>query len=155
MAQADKSNTTSPSRRAVMAGGAAVSALAIIPAMASAAAGVDPIFEAIERQRRAEAAFAGAYDSEEYRNAKHSTPATDALEARAGEFGDAANKLYVALVKVTPTTLAGCAALLRYLEAHEQLYGANALLANHNHAKIAARDLLSRIAAMLDAAVQS
>jgi hypothetical protein len=37
MAQADKSNTTSPSRRAVMAGGAAVSALAIIPAAAIAA----------------------------------------------------------------------------------------------------------------------
>ena len=148
-----KQHTTT--RRAVLAGAAALPALAIIPATAVDAAGVDPIFAAIERQRRAEAAFAGAYDREEYRNAKHSTPATDALEARAGEFGDAANKLYVDLVTMTPASLAGCAALLRYLESREQSYGANALLANHNHAKVAARDLLSRIAAMLEEAVQS
>jgi hypothetical protein len=54
-----------------------------------------------------------------------------------------------------PVTLAGCAALLRYLEAQERSYGRVALLDNHNHAKIPARDLLSRIAAMLDASVQS
>jgi hypothetical protein len=121
-----------------------------------AAAGVDPIFAAIEKHQQAEAAYAGAYDREEYRNAKHSTPATDALEARAGEFGDAANKLYVDLVTMTPASLAGCAALLRHLEAHERSYDQPALLANHNHAKVAARDLLSRIAAMLASkAVQS
>jgi hypothetical protein len=115
---------------------------------------VDPIFAAIERHRQAENAYAGAYDSEEYRNAKHSTPATDALEERAGELGVAEDNLYVALVKLTPTTLAGCAVLLRYLEAHERSRGTEALFANNN-AKEAARDLLSRIAAMLDAAVQS
>jgi hypothetical protein len=143
--------TSKTSRRAINAGAACLPALAIIPATDVDAGAADPIFAAIEKHRQAEAAFAGAYDNEEYRNAKHSTPATDALEARAGEFGVAEDKLYVALVKVTPTTLAGCAALLRYLEAHERSRGTEALFANNN-AKEAARDLLSRIAAMLDAA---
>jgi hypothetical protein len=143
--------TNKQSRRAILAGAASIPALAIIPAAAVAAADVDPIFAAIERHREAEAAFAGAYDNDLIRNSKHSTPATDALEARADELGDAANKLYVDLVGMTPASLAGCAALLRYLESREQSYGVYALLANHNHAKIPARDLLSRIAAMLDA----
>ena len=147
-----KQHTTT--RRAILAGAAMLPALAV-PAMASMPpADADPIFAAIERHRQAETAFADAYDNEEYRNAKHSTPATDALEERAGELGVAENKLYVALVKMTPTTLAGCAALLRYLEAHEPSRGTEALFAN-NHAKVAARDLLSRIAAMLEATVQS
>jgi hypothetical protein len=120
-----------------------------------AAAGVDPIFAAIEKHQQAEAAFAGVYDNEEYRNAKYSTPATNALEERAGEFGVRSSAAYVELVKMTPTTLAGCAALLRHLEAHERSYDQPALLANHNRAKVAARDLLSRIAAALDATVQS
>ena len=60
MAQADKPNTTSPSRRAVMAGAAAFPALAIIPATAIAAGGVDPIFAAIERHRQIEGAYVAA-----------------------------------------------------------------------------------------------
>ena len=147
-----KTHTT---RRAVLAGAAALPALAIIPAAAIAAAGVDPIFAAIEKHRQAEAAFVGVYDNEIMRGAVYLTPAIKAVEDRAGELCGRSSAAYVELVKMTPATLAGCAALLRHLEAHERSYDHPALLANHNHAKVAARDLLSRIAAMLDAAVQS
>jgi len=143
--------TTKQSRRAVLVGAAALPALAILPAAALSSPAADPIFAAIEGHRQAEAAFAGAYDNEEYRNSKHSTPATDALEERAGELGDAANKLYVDLVTMTPATLAGCAALLRHMEAHERSYDRAALLANHNHTRVGARDLLTRIAKLIDA----
>ena len=123
--------TTTTSRRAILAGAAAIPALAIIPATAVAAGGVDPIFAAIERHREAEAAFAGAYDNDLLRNLKHETPATDALEARADELSGAENKLYVDLVGMTPTTLAGCAALLRHIEVHERTRSTDALLVNH------------------------
>jgi hypothetical protein len=126
-------------RRAVIAGAAALPALAV-PAMAMPPAGADPIFAAIERHRKIEAAFAAS---------------GKASGNCSGELCDKSSDAYVALVKMTPVTLAGCAALLRHLEAHERSYGRVALLNNHNHAKIPARDLLSRIAAMLDAAVQS
>jgi hypothetical protein len=122
--------TTTTTRRAILAGAAALPALAIIPAMAVDAAGVDPIFAAIERHRQIEAAFAAS--------GKASGNCSD-------ELGEAEYKAYVGLVTMTPTTLAGCAALLRYLEAHERSRDRPALFANQ-------RDLLSRIAAMLDAA---
>ena len=147
-----KTHTT---RRAVLAGAAALPALAIIPAMAVDAGSVDPVFAAIEKHRQAEAAFVGVYDNEIMRGAVYLTPAIKALEDQAGELCDRSSAAYVELVKMTPTTLAGCAALLRHLETHERSYDRPALLADHNHAKVAARDLLSRIAAMLDAAVQS
>lgn len=143
--------TTKQTRRTILAGAAAFPALAIIPTTAVAAGGVDPIFAAIEKHRQAEAAYTEMFDTDLIRNSKQSTPDTDALEARADELGDAANDLYVDLVTMTPTTPAGCAALLRYIEAHERAYGVNAILANHEGAGLAARDLLSRIAAMLDA----
>jgi hypothetical protein len=143
--------TTTTSRRAILAGAACIPALAVLPATAIApAAAADPIFAAIERHREAEAAFAGAYDNAAYRNATRSTPATDAIEERADELGGAANNLYVDLVTMTPTTPAGCAALLRHIEAHERANGVNAILDNHERAGLAARDLLSRLAAMLD-----
>jgi hypothetical protein len=128
-----------------------------VPAMASMPpADVDQIFAAIEKHQQAEAAFGGIYDNEIMRGAVYLTPAIKALEDQAGELCVRSNAAYVELVKLTPTTLAGCAALLRHLEAHERSYDQPALLANHNHAKVAARDLLSRIAAMLASkAVQS
>jgi hypothetical protein len=147
--------TTKTTRRAVLAGAAALPALAILPAAALCSPAADPIIAAIERHRQAEAAFVGAYDNEAYRNSKHSTPATDALEERAGEFLETSNKLYVDLVTMTPTTLAGCAALLRHIEDHERSCGVDALLANHPKAKLAARDLLSRIAKLIDAGIKN
>jgi hypothetical protein len=148
--------TTTTTRRTILAGAAALPALAIIPATAVAAAGVDPIFAAIEKHRQAEAAFVGVYDNEIMRGAVYLTPAIKAVEDQAGELCVRSSAAYVDLVKMTPTTLAGCAALLRHLEAHERSYDQSALLANHDDAKVAARDLLSRIAAMLASkAVQS
>ena len=126
-------------RRAVLADAAALPALSL-PAIALSAQ-VDPIFAAIERHRKTEAAFAASSEG--------SGNCSD-------ELCDKSSDAYVALVKMTPATLAGCAALLRHLEAHERSYDRVALLSNHNHAKVAARDLLSRIAAMLASkAVQS
>lgn len=65
---------------------------------------VDPIFSAIERHRIADAAFEDAPERE--------------LDKYAIERRDA----YVALLSLTPTTIAGCAALLRYVEEHEAKY---------------------------------
>ena len=132
--------TTKTSRRAILAGAAVLPALAI-PAAAFSSPAVDPIFAAIEKHRKIEAAFAAS--------GKETGDCSD-------ELCDKSNDAYVALVKMTPTTLVGCAALLRHLETNERSYGADALLSNHRRARIAARDLLTRIAAMLASkAVQS
>jgi hypothetical protein len=129
-------------RRAVMTG---VAAAAVMPAGTLVAAGADPIFAAIEKHRQIEAAYVAACNE----------PIQQTSEDRVFELCHRSSAALVALVALTPTTLAGCAALLRYLEAHEEAYDRAAMLDDHNHAKEAARDLLSRIAAMLEAAVQS
>lgn len=150
MAQADKPNTTSLSRRAVMAGAASLPALAIIPATAVAAAGVDPIFAAIERHRQIEAAYVAACN-------EHVEQAREpAREDRVVKLCHRSSNALGELVAMTPTTVAGCAAVLRYLETHEKSYDEAVLLHNHSdNVSVPARDLLSRIAAALDAAVQS
>jgi hypothetical protein len=138
--------TNTTSRRSVIVGAAALPALAM-PAIASSAS--DPIFAAIERHRQIEAAYVAACN-EPIVEAKE-----QAREDRANELCDKSGDALVELVAMTPTTLAGCAALRRYLEAHEEAYDRTAMLDDHNQAKEAARDLLSRIAATLEAAVQS
>jgi hypothetical protein len=146
MAQADKPNTTSLSRRAVMAGAASLPALAIIPATAVAVAGIDPIFAALERHRQIEAAYIAACN-EPIDQAKE-----QAREDRVIKLCHRSSNALGELVAMTPTTLAGCAALLRYLEAHEESYDEAVLLDNHSdNVSVPARDLLSRIAATLEA----
>jgi selenocysteine lyase/cysteine desulfurase len=138
--------TNTTSRRSVIVGAAALPALAM-PAIASSAS--DPIFAAIKRHRQIEAAYVAACNEP-----------TDQAKEQARE--DRANKLYGRssdalgeLVAMTPTTLAGCAAVLRYLETHEKSYDEAVLLDNHSdNVSVPARDLLSRIAATLEEAVQ-
>src|ERR1035437_79114 len=143
--------TTTTTRRAILAGTAALPALAIIPARAVAAAGgVDPIFAAIEKHRQIEAAFVAACN-------EHVEKAREpAREDRVVKLGHRSSNALGELVAMTPTTVAGCAAVLRYLETHEKSYDEAVLLDNHSdNVRVPARDLLSRIAATLEAAVQS
>jgi hypothetical protein len=142
--------TTKTSRRAILAGAAALPALTM-PAVAFAAATPDPIFAALDRHRKIEAAYSAAC------NEPTGDEATEqAREARVFKLGGESSDALGELVTMTPTTVAGCAALLRYLEAHEKTYDDPILLDNHSdNVSVPARDLLSRIAAALDAAVQS
>jgi hypothetical protein len=140
--------TSKTSRRAILAGAAALPALAM-PSLAMPA-GVDPIFAAIEKHRQIEAAYVAACN-------EHVEQAREqAREDRVTKLCHRSSLALGELVAMTPTTVAGCAAVLRYLEAHEKSYDEAVLLDNHSdNVSVPARDLLSRIAATLDAAVQS
>jgi hypothetical protein len=140
---------TTTTRRAILAGAAALPALAIIPATALSAA-ADPIFAAIEKHRQIEAAYVAACN-------EHVEQAREqAREDRVVKLSHRSSNALGELVAMTPTTVAGCAAVLRYLEAHEKSYDEAVLLDNHSdNVSVPARDLLSRIAATLEAAVQS
>jgi len=142
--------TTTTTRRAILAGAAMLPALAIIPATAVVAGGVDPIFAAIERHRQIEAAYVAACN-------EHVEKAREpAREDRVVKLCHRSSNALGELVAMTPTTVAGCAAVLRYLETHEKSYDEAVLLDNHSdNVSVPARDLLSRIAATLEAAVQS
>jgi hypothetical protein len=94
---------------------------------------VDPIFAAIERHRICDAAFEGAPDRE--------------LDTYAIERRDA----YVALLSLTPTTIAGCPALLRYVEEHEAKYGNWLFDECSDPVRSAGEGLFSRIAGALGA----
>ena len=138
--------TTTTTRRTLIAGAAMLPALAIIPATADAAAGIDPIFAALEHHRQIEAAYVAACN-EHVEQARES-----AREDRVVKLCHRSSNALGELVAMTPTTLAGCAALLRYLEAHEESYDEAVLLDNHSdNVSVPARDLLSRIAATLEA----
>jgi TPP-dependent trihydroxycyclohexane-1,2-dione (THcHDO) dehydratase len=141
-------NTTT--RRAVLAGAAAMPAIAM-PAAVFAATTPDPIFPALDHHRKSEAAYLAAC------NEPTGDEATEqARETRVFKLCDKSSDALGELVAMTPTTVAGCAALLRYLEAHEKTYDDPILLDNHSdNVSVPARDLLSRIAAALEAAVQS
>jgi hypothetical protein len=97
MAKAESKSTT---RRAVLAGIATAPALAA-PAVAAAGAYAppDPIFVAIERHRTALVAFETA-------------PSDDELDAAGDVHRDALGDL----LGTKPTTVAGCVAVLRYVD---------------------------------------
>jgi hypothetical protein len=138
--------TSKTSRRAVLAGAAMLPALAVIPATAGDAGGVDPIFAAIEKHRQIEAAYVAACNEPIGDEATEQT-----TEARVNEHCHGSSDALGELVAMTPTTLAGCAAMLRYLEAHEKSYDEPVLLDNHSdNVSVPAQDLLSRIAATLE-----
>jgi hypothetical protein len=77
-----------------------------------------------------------------------------AAEDAAGELGDLASEAFDELVAMTPATVAGCAALLCYIEQREVAYSTSALFSNRSDEREnPGEDLLSRIAGVL--AVQS
>jgi hypothetical protein len=141
--------TKQTTRRAVLAGAAALPVLSL-PAIAIPAQ-VDPVFAAIERHRQADAAHARSCLGE-----PRSHEPEFAEWERVEEFScHAAHEALGDLLGTTPTTIAGCAAALRYVEAYTTENGSGGLF--HNYAvKDRAADLLSRIAGTLAGqAVQS
>ncbi|MGA9896005.1 MAG: hypothetical protein WBQ55_27480 [Xanthobacteraceae bacterium] len=130
-------STNQTTRRAIIVGTAALPVLSI-PAVAAA----DPIFAALERHRQAEAAYQAACMSEEIRD-------DDELLV---ELSDRSDGQYTVITKMTPTSVAGCAALLRHVEKYENFYGGG-LGGNLgcDETKAACQALLSRIASVLEA----
>jgi hypothetical protein len=125
--------TSTSTRRAILAGAAAIPALSL-PGLATER---DPIFAAIECHRQAEAAIGGVSDDD------------DELDACC----DRAWAALMTLVSMTPTTAAGCAAMLRYIEAHEAENGRGLIEdATDGVLRNPAASLLSRIATTLETA---
>lgn len=74
-------------------------------------------------------------------------------EAEAKHLDIESNKLLAKLCAMTPVTLEGCAALLRYVEEYAPRYEHGQLFEDYyNGVNESARDLLSRIAGMLERA---
>ena len=151
--------TMNTTRRAVLVGTAALPALSL-PTFANDSVS-DPVFAAIDRHRQAEAAFSAA--SLKYSRLQDATrdeaghfintPEVVAVAAESESICDASDAALTELVAITPTTTAGCAALLRYVEAYVTEAGQGNLFDDFRNIEEPARTLLSRIAGVL--AVQS
>jgi len=126
--------TVTQTRRTIPAGAAAVPALSP-PAMAVERG--DPIFALIERHRIAESAYDNAYKSE-------------SLEQQANDLQAESSKLYAQLLATTPTTLAGCAAMLRHVEEYAAKYESSLYYEWSEPYSVPGASLLSRIAAVLE-----
>jgi hypothetical protein len=96
--------TTTPTRRALLAGAAAIPLAVAVQAPAGASAPPDPIFDLIAHQRRTAAAW-GSFED-------HRNPDLDAALERAD--ATALEKL----LRTAPTSMAGVCAVLRYVEAY-------------------------------------
>jgi len=137
MTKANSTIAKQTTRRAILAGTAALPGLGI-PAIAAA----DPIFAAIERHRQVEAKYLAACASEKIGD----------QDEVLYELNDKSSEQYAALTKMTQTTVAGCAALLRHIEHYENHYGGS--LGNNiceDETQAACKTLLSRIASVLEA----
>lgn len=138
--------TTTTSRRAILAGAAALPALTI-PCTANPAP--DPIFAAIERHREARAVWwepvPGETDQES--------------DDRINRTAAAAERTLADVISTKPTTIAGCVALLRHVHDHLAVYeGEEAhILSNAAGDTGASAEvfLLLIATAVADAAVQS
>src|SRR5450759_1925753 len=86
----------------------AIAGAALSPTVALASNGPDPIFAAIERHRQLWAAHVAACNTAAN---EISREAVFAAEDRAGEICDQMGSALAELVAVTPTTVAGCAAM--------------------------------------------
>jgi hypothetical protein len=120
MAQADKRNTTSLSRRTVLAGAASLPSVAAALRSLAMPVADDPIFAAIDEHRRLKALSDAAY-------AEMPSKKTGATSAEISEAEDYAGDLQsehfdqlAVLMEMTPATAAGCIAMLRYLGAFMQ-----------------------------------
>src|SRR5262245_57842215 len=123
--------TSTSTRRSILAGAAGVIPALSLPALAE----TDPIFAAIERHRLAEAAYVQAFH----------------IDDRAfGELGDESHGHFAALLRVTPTTAAGCAAALLHLSQYAAEYG-DGLFGNcRDEVALAGNEWLARVAAVLE-----
>jgi hypothetical protein len=136
--------TATSTRRAILAGTAALPALSL-PAIAQ----TDPIFAALERYREAHAACVAAYAACE----GTAYPSAKAREDHATDLHETDSELMVNLIEMTPTTAAGCAAVLRQVEQFLAWSGAEPLFDSWCDAfKNPGATLLGRIADALDRA---
>jgi hypothetical protein len=140
-------------RRAVLAGAATLPALTL-PAIA---AEPDPIFAAIEKHQKLNAAHVAACDAiVPFSHASQGklTPAIATMEDHAGHLCDAAFDALAELAAMTPRTVAGCAALLRHVEncvtRPEYFDQGNLFQDFREDVEKPAKTMLSRIAATLD-----
>lgn len=108
MGEASLNNTT---RRSVLKSLGAGAALGAIPLAVSAAE--DPIFGAIEAHKAAYAAWMPFLDVESDQIC--GTPEYEAARLAAAPYSEAETSAMYALCEVTPTTIAGISALLKYI----------------------------------------
>ena len=108
MAQANEPNTTNLSAftRRMLLRGAAVMPIAGLPAAAS----TDPIFAAIENHRTAQARFSAVIGDEAILDDDPRIDAASGAEEEAA----------IAILDVSPLTIAGVIALLRYAAEHQR-----------------------------------
>ena len=134
-------------RRTLLIGSAAA---AIAPATAlPAIAKTDPIFAAIEKHREAHAAVVSAGDACSAPGLSYDERCD--LEEISGDHCTESADAYAEMLSVNPTTVAGCAALLRCVEAYELIFDSEGLFQNWNDdISSAGRNLLSRVAAALE-----
>jgi hypothetical protein len=148
--------TMTTSRRAVLAGAAALPALSL-PALAIPAQ-VDPVFAAIEEHRRLKIISHAAFFAVPKGGDEGLTDEIAKAEDYAGDRDVEASDQLAEILAMTPTTAAGCIAMLNYLGAHME-NSENGCAPFHGWTKKLsepAETLLSRIAAALDGkAVQS
>lgn len=118
--------STSLNRRTLVAGAAALPAIAIPAAAQCALAGPDPVFAAIETCRKAEAAFLARCDFEDELKEKGVELATAFDDHRTPEMvclAEASIAARAALAETAPTTLAGLAAVLGFIREQSQSLG--------------------------------
>jgi len=132
----NNSGTIKTNRRAILAGALSLPALAL-PASAGAA-GPDPVYAAIERYREARRAL--IEDAAKF-------PGRDIDEDLADDEIEAVD----AMLRTKPTTLLGCAALLREIATAADDMGAT-LFDNMGGVDDAGRDLLPMLAAFIEGA---
>jgi hypothetical protein len=148
--------TSKTSRRAVLAGAAALSDLSL-PALAIPAQ-ADPVFAAIEEHRRLKTISDAAFFAVPKGGDEGLTDEIAKAEDYAGDRDDEASDQLADILAMTPTTAAGCIAMLRYLGAHmkDSENGCAPFYGWTNKLSEPGKTLLSRIAAALDGkAVQS
>ena len=94
----------------------------------------DPIFAAIDNHRQAEAAFVAACHAEHGED----------------DLSKASWKRLTELLTMTPTTVGGCAAMLRHVAGYAAAYNQNLLEGYRADLKEPAGTLLVRLAAVLE-----
>jgi hypothetical protein len=110
---------------------------------------IDPAIEAVERYKKAQAAYFEFGQS--FAHETHPTPEVEALEKTFTELGEKSCDALYEMLSTTPTTVAGCAALLRQIEAFQIGYDEPIFSDWRGDISVAVRNLLSRIAATLEA----
>jgi len=107
------------SRRTLVSTAAALPALSI-PALASVEP--DPIYAALDRCRRAEADVEAAAELIGKNHKNWPVDKTVRAEDQLTELSGISQRAFTDLVCMTPTTVTGCAALLRHVQEHENRY---------------------------------